>query len=312
MTDLQRRTIQAIVNVFETGRIQGRYDAITLLVGDPGHLTYGRSQTTLASGNLYLLIKAYCDAPNAQFAAQFAPFLDRLRNRDMSLDTDLTLRAVLREAGSDAVMEATQDAFFERAYFVPSCNAAAAAQITSGLGQAVVYDSFIQGGWRTVQQMVTGQAGAIGNGTGEQDWVTRYVNARRSWLLSLRPPLPSTVYRMDSFSGLITQNKWQLELPLSVHGVAITEAALAPGASVAVRASVDGNHARILDLETPNLTGGDVTALQQALGARGFPVTVNGIFSAATDARVREFQRSCGLVADGVVGPQTRGALGID
>lgn len=26
--------------------------------GDTGHLTYGRAQTTLASGNLYLLLKA--------------------------------------------------------------------------------------------------------------------------------------------------------------------------------------------------------------------------------------------------------------
>ncbi len=58
LTDLQKRTAQAIVNIFETGRVRGDYAKVTLIPGDPGHLTYGRSQTTLASGNLHLLINA--------------------------------------------------------------------------------------------------------------------------------------------------------------------------------------------------------------------------------------------------------------
>jgi hypothetical protein len=55
-TDLQKGAAQAIVNVFKTDAPQGDYASVTLLKGDTGHLTYGRSQTTLASGNLYLLI----------------------------------------------------------------------------------------------------------------------------------------------------------------------------------------------------------------------------------------------------------------
>ena len=65
MNDLQKRTAQAIVNIFETGRVAGDYGAVTLLPGDAGHLTYGRSQTTLGSGNLFLLIKAYCERADA-------------------------------------------------------------------------------------------------------------------------------------------------------------------------------------------------------------------------------------------------------
>jgi hypothetical protein len=66
VNDRQRRTAQAIVNIFETGRAVGDYGAVTFLRGDPGHLTYGRSQTTLASGNLFLLVLAYCERPDAE------------------------------------------------------------------------------------------------------------------------------------------------------------------------------------------------------------------------------------------------------
>ena len=69
LTDLQKGAVQAIVNIFETGAPLGDYASVTLLKGDTGHLTYGRSQTTLASGNLYLLIKDYVDTDGAAFGA---------------------------------------------------------------------------------------------------------------------------------------------------------------------------------------------------------------------------------------------------
>ena len=58
MTSLQKKTAKAIVNIFETSRVLGNYAQVTLMLGDSGHLIYGRSQTTLGSGNLHLLIKA--------------------------------------------------------------------------------------------------------------------------------------------------------------------------------------------------------------------------------------------------------------
>ena len=72
ITELQKKVAQSIVNIFETGRPRGDYGQVTLLSGDSGHLTYGRSQTTLASGNLYLLIKAYCEAADAKFATMLS------------------------------------------------------------------------------------------------------------------------------------------------------------------------------------------------------------------------------------------------
>src|SRR5471030_1752998 len=59
-------------------------------------------------------------------------------------------------------------------------------------------------------------------------------------------------------------------------------------------------------------SGADVTALQQALQARGFsPGAIDGSFGPGTLTAVIAFQQSAGLVADGSVGPNTAAALGL-
>ena len=58
-------------------------------------------------------------------------------------------------------------------------------------------------------------------------------------------------------------------------------------------------------------TGADVTQLQAQLQAKGFPPgAIDGNFGPGTEAAVLAFQKSEGLVADGVVGQQTALALG--
>jgi peptidoglycan L-alanyl-D-glutamate endopeptidase CwlK len=58
------------------------------------------------------------------------------------------------------------------------------------------------------------------------------------------------------------------------------------------------------------LEGSDVAALQRALKERGFnPGAADGIFGLGTEAAVIAFQRSIGLLADGIAGPRTLGVL---
>ena len=59
-------------------------------------------------------------------------------------------------------------------------------------------------------------------------------------------------------------------------------------------------------------SGPEVVKLQQRLIEVGFnPGRTDGTFDAATRAAVLAFQKSEGLLADGIAGPRTQGALGL-
>ena len=67
-----------------------------------------------------------------------------------------------------------------------------------------------------------------------------------------------------------------------------------------------------MNILRPGSTGNDVTRLQAQLAAKGFPVgAIDGNFGPATEAALLNFQKSQGLVADGVAGPRTLTALGL-
>jgi len=217
MTDLQKQTIKTIVNIFETGRMAGNYSAVSVIPGDSGHLSYGRSQSALGSGTLSTLLNEYCRRTDAKFAAALHPYLTRVENKDYTLDEDAAFRTILKQAGADAAMQSTQDDFFDRAYFIPACTAAAAMGIVSPLGTAVVYDSLIQGGWRRLKSQLPSLV-SVG---GESSWIPRYIALRRHWLETLPAPLPATVYRMDTFTRLIGENNWGLALPIDVRGITV-------------------------------------------------------------------------------------------
>ncbi len=307
LSELQRRAAQAIVNIFETGRPQGDYGKVTLVKNDAGHLTYGRSQTTLASGNLHLLVKAYCATPDAEFAAPLSEYLGRLENRDTGLDNDMTFRHLLRDAGDDPTMHVVQDQFFDRVYWAPSLKTADAMAITSALGTGVVYDSRIHGSWARVRDINNTRHGLLED-IGEKAWVDNYVSQRREWLVThSNPALHPTVYRMDAFRRLISASNWDLALPFTVRGIRIDEDVLMAGEPV--RVSAHDESERTLLLQTPFMVGSDVEAVQQALVDAGIAVDVDGIYGYLTEAAVRRFQQRKGLKVDGVVGAATRSAL---
>jgi len=311
MDDLQKRTAQAIINIFETGRALGKYGQVTLLPQDPGQLTYGRSQTTLASGNLYLLIKAYCETPGAGFADPFRPSLPALERRDPALNTDAAFKALLVAAGDDPVMHECQDAFFDRVYWQPAIASATSLGFVTPLGCATVYDSFVHGAWKAIRERAMNAPGAPKTDN-EKVWIPFYIATRRAWLANhSNTLLQKTVYRMDALQALVDAGKWDLPLPLTVRGVAITAEILSGAAPV--RASAAVVEERLLRLKAPMLQGEDVRALQQALGKAGFAVSpVDGIFGSDTDKAVKAFQAAKGMKADGIVGPASRAALGLN
>jgi chitosanase len=306
LTEKQKKAAQAIVNIFETGKVEGDYGKVTLLSGDPGHLTYGRSQTTLASGNLFLLIKAYTENDGAEFGSEFSEYLHRLFNRDVSLDHDTQLRNLLREAGFDPVMQDVQDQFFDRVYWNPSQKAAQMVGIATGLGYTVVYDSKIHGSWIRMRDRTTEQHGSAEN-IGEEAWVEKYVSVRKDWLANHSIKiLRKTIYRMEAFEKLMSQGNWTLEVPFTVRGIRIDEETLGEGP---IRVSAQDVEERLLRLQSPFMQGNDVQFVQQALSDAGIPVDVDGIFGPQTENAIKEFQQQQGLTVDGIVGPATLAAL---
>lgn len=58
-------------------------------------------------------------------------------------------------------------------------------------------------------------------------------------------------------------------------------------------------------------SGPDVVVFQRMLASRGYPVADDGKFGQQTHNAVRAFQAAQGLTVDGVVGPQTWGAVAV-
>jgi chitosanase len=307
LTDIQKKTAQAIVNIFESGRPHGDYSCVTVMKGDTGHLTYGRSQTTLASGNLALLIQAYCDA-SGLLSDSLRPFLSAFDRRDFKLDNNEKLKALLRESGNDPVMKRIQDEFFDRVYWGPALKSADYIGVNKALGITVIYDSKIHGSYYGMMEL-TNQRYGQAKDIGEEEWIKVYVSVRRDWLANnSNTLLRKTVYRMDSFKELIKGDKWELPLPLIVRSVVITEELFSPAYIPPSVISATGVNERVLFYTRPLMRGEDVKMLQKALG---FPEKeIDGIFGQKTDNAVSEFQKTHGLKVDGRVGPATRAELG--
>jgi chitosanase len=308
VTDVQKKSAEAIVNIFETGKPRGDYGQVTVVPGDTGHLTYGRSQTTLASGNLYLLIKAYCESGGALYADDLRSYLPRLSDRDTTLDTDMPFRLLLKDAGGDVVMHQAQDAFFDRVYWEPSVAWCSQLGLGEALSNAIVYDSCVHGSWKKMLDKTVSMFGQPSSSR-ERLWVEKYIDVRREWLANhANPLLRKTVYRMTSFEQLIKDSEWTLTLPFKVRGVVIDEAVLADGG---MQASAHDPEERVLRLTDSYMVGQDVRAVQESLKNQGYEVTVDGIYGRLTEAAVRLYQQEHNLKADGIVGPATRAALGV-
>jgi chitosanase len=296
LTTTQKRTAEAIVNVFETSEVRGNYGSVTLITGDTGHLTFGRSQTTLGSGNLYDLMKQYSDTPGAHFAAALTPYLTRFRDKDLALDNDIYLHNVLRATSDDAVMRDTQDVFFDARYWQPAARAAEKAGITTPLGTAVVYDSTVHGSWDMIRDRTNAACGTVA-AAGEQKWISQYVTERRAWLAGSRDDLRPTVYRMDAFRRLIDLDAWSLTLPLVVRDAEISLATLSANPRGCYEGPAPGS--RVLAVETPLQRGLDVRLVQLGLSRRGVDIRADGIFGQGAARCVRDFQNAQSKPATG-------------
>lgn len=223
LTPAQKRIVQQIVNVFETGQPKGNYGALEIFNDGPhgiAQLTYGRSQTT-EYGKLGALVTRYA-AAEGMYSSDLARYADRIGA--VPLTDDLQFRSLLRTAGrTDPVMRAVQDAFFDEEYFDPAMDWATGQGLTLPLSALVVYDSFIHSGsiLPIIRRLFPDPTPARG-GT-EHAWTTAYVKARHTWLSAHpRPIVRKTVYRTRCLHDQIVRGNWNLDrLPIQVRGVEV-------------------------------------------------------------------------------------------
>lgn len=297
LTATQARTIKAIVNIFETGEVLGDYGQVTVIAGDTGHLTFGRSQTTLGSGNLHLLLQRYCDNPGARFRQRLALVLPQTEAQDTALDTDFKLHNVLRATADDPVMRDVQDAFFDDKYFDPAMRAAEKFGITTPLGRAVVYDSIVHGSWPRIRDRVDGTPET----RGEEEWISVYVATRREWLATHpRPDLRNTVYRMDAMRRLIELDAWGLELPLVVRGSEISLITLSGQPPKTYEGPRPGTRDLAFVSSQPLMRGLDARLVQLSLSERGANLQADGVFGRVSSRGVADHQRAIGVPVTGV------------
>lgn len=224
LTETQKRVIQRVVNVFETGSPGGDYANISIYKDGPHdirQITYGRSQTT-EYGNLRQLVEQYV-AADGLFSQQLKPYAGKVGSTPLT--DDINFKSLLKMAGrEDPVMRKTQDSFFDRVYYRPAIKWADAQGFMLPLSALVIYDSFIHSGsviW-VIRNMFPESPPAAGGS--EKAWTKAYVNARHKWLgAHPRPPVRKTIYRTQCFKNEIQRGNWDLsQLPINANGVKVT------------------------------------------------------------------------------------------
>ena len=225
-----RSLAEAIVRIFETGRAERRYAALAVL-NDGAGISYGISQFTHRSGSLARVVERYLALDGRVAAHSLAAALPRLRSTSLyairGAADDARLKTALRSAAITREMrEAQHDVAYER-YMAPALRACAGSGFSEPLSLAVVYDSITHGSWEFIRDRVRITRGTDDAAAFERRWIAAYVRTRHEWLRSI-PRLRSTAYRTAFFLREIAAGNWQLELPLTVHGVTLPGPATTP------------------------------------------------------------------------------------
>jgi chitosanase len=215
--------ILSVVNIFETGTAEGKYDAISVYADGKRdangkktrQVTYGRSQTT-EQGNLKDLIADYIKN-GGKFAQGLSYYLTKIGVEPLA-DNAMFKEVLTDAAQQDPIMRSTQDAFFDKEYLVPALTFCETNGFTLPLSTLVIYDSHIHSGRIRDDIRNMFPESTPKKGGSEKAWIIAYVEARRKWLQKLPDPVPQTIYRMDCFRAQIAANNWMLDKPVMSNG----------------------------------------------------------------------------------------------
>lgn len=225
LTDSQRRICERVINVFETGTPAGKYGAISIYHDGPNkirQITYGRSQTT-EYGNLRQLVEMYV-AAGGTYSTELGSYAPKIGQ--VALVDNATFKDLLTKAGNeDPVMRATQDAFFDKAYFTPARKWADANGFSQALSMLVIYDSFIHSGSILPLLRSRFPEKPPAKGGDEKTWILQYVTVRNAWLMNNgNPDVRPSAYRTKDLLREINRGNWDLSIvPIIANGTPVDD-----------------------------------------------------------------------------------------
>jgi chitosanase len=217
-----KRKILQIVNIFETGKLEGRYYELVVMNDGPGgipQITYGRSQTTEYSG-LKNLVQRYIRS-EGKYATQLSEYVSRIGKTPLSNDR-VFKQLLVQAARNDPMMISVQDEFFDKTYYQPAYKFFISNGFKLPLSLLVIYDSYIHSG--RVPDFLRRRFGEKipARGGNEKEWVARYCDVRHQWLkYHSNPILRKTTYRTACFKEQIASGNWMLDQPIKVQGVVV-------------------------------------------------------------------------------------------
>lgn len=239
------RKAAAVIRVFETGRATGDPTAVAVL-DDGAGVSYGISQFTHRSGSLAAVVRRYLElggTAEAGILAEHLPILgDRSERATATLAESSVFRSALRSAGMTAEMRAAQEEVAFERYMLPAVQACEGSGFVLPLSLAVIFDAMTHGSYEKIRDRVSPRLS-------EKAWITEFVRKRHTWLGSI-PRLAKTRYRTRFFLEQIMTGRWDLALPLRVHGVLLTEELLDIPASAAGCPATTGPAPHLLSAPT--------------------------------------------------------------
>lgn len=212
--------MRGIINSFEQGRKDTKYDIIYIYHDGPGK----RRQITVSFGiteygNLKKLIVNYINAKGA-LADKFKPYVEKI-GKEPLVDDDTFKSLIITGARNDAVFRKCMDDIYDEMYFNPAYNWFSRNKFTTNLSMMMSLDTYIHSGsFLSFLLKRMDNNLPVGNLTQEKAWVKEYIKVRRSWLANNgNEILHGTVYRMDFFNQQIKNGNWNLDVPFIANDV---------------------------------------------------------------------------------------------
>ena len=229
---------------------------------NPLSTTPGKQPLPLSVMSLAAVVETYLNSGGQIGKDIFAGAIPMLRKSSVSainrLAADERFKKALRAAAVTREMKEAQNTVTFEKYLRPALEICDSQGFVLPLSLAVVSDSLTHGSWGRIAARVN-IASKGATKWEEKAWITGYVRRRHLWLTNISRLKP-TSYRTKFFLDQIAIGNWELRLPMTVHGVKLTEAILR---------DVEKSHNDTVtrsEAETETVESGSFTVKTKAIG----------------------------------------------